>query len=357
MFLYNKEVMGIVTPLIHFGQTLLAALSLSQYGISVLDVIIAGVIVFYAFEGFKLGFTYAFMDLLSFVLSFLLGLTLYNMLGKRLIAWFSMPQGFANALGFFLIALISEIIVNLILRRFLLYAPHLPEKHPLSKWYEKVKHPLGIVPGLASAFILLSFLLTVVVALPSSPYLKQLVTTSRIGSAFIAHTAGFEHQLNDVFGGALDETLNVLTVKPESDETIPLHFTVKNPTVDESAEQTMLTLVNGERTSRGLSPLVLDAALQELARSYAKEMFQQGYFSHYDPEGRSPFDRMNEAGITYMNAGENLALAPSVDLAHQGLMNSPGHRANILSPNYQKVGIGVMDGGIYGKMFVQEFTN
>jgi len=41
----------------------------------------------------------------------------------------------------------------------------------------------------------------------------------------------------------------------------------------------------------------------------------------------------------------------------QGLMNSPGHRANILNPNFHKIGIGVIDGGIYGKMYTQEFTN
>jgi len=44
-------------------------------------------------------------------------------------------------------------------------------------------------------------------------------------------------------------------------------------------------------------------------------------------------------------------------LAMQGLMNSPGHRANILSPSFHKVGIGVLDAGIYGEMFVQEFTD
>jgi uncharacterized protein YkwD len=86
-------------------------------------------------------------------------------------------------------------------------------------------------------------------------------------------------------------------------------------------------------------------------------MLQGGFFSHYDKEGRSPFDRMDDARIAYLSAGENLALAPNTDLAMQGLMNSPGHRANILSKNFGHVGIGVMDGGIYGKMFVQEFTN
>jgi uncharacterized protein YkwD len=119
----------------------------------------------------------------------------------------------------------------------------------------------------------------------------------------------------------------------------------------------MLALVNGERTSRGLAPLVMDAALQALARAHGVDMFQQGYFSHTGRDGRSPFDRMHDAHITYTAAGENLALAPSTEFAEQGLMNSPGHRANILNPRFRRAGIGVLDGGVYGMMFVQEFTD
>ena len=77
-------------------------------------------------------------------------------------------------------------------------------------------------------------------------------------------------------------------------------------------------------------------------------MFANGYFSHYDQHNTSPFDRMKSVGISYTSAGENLALAPNVNLAMQGLMNSPGHRANILSTSFHKVGIGVVDGGIRG---------
>jgi uncharacterized protein YkwD len=66
---------------------------------------------------------------------------------------------------------------------------------------------------------------------------------------------------------------------------------------------------------------------------------------------------MSKASIDFSYAGENLALAPNVDLAMQGLMQSPGHKANILSTNFGQVGIGVIDGGIYGEMFCQEFTN
>jgi uncharacterized protein YkwD len=66
---------------------------------------------------------------------------------------------------------------------------------------------------------------------------------------------------------------------------------------------------------------------------------------------------MKKAGIKYMDAGENLALAPTVEIAHKGLMKSPGHRANILSPAFRKVGIGVIKNDVYGMMFSQEFAN
>src|SRR6185503_18152883 len=73
-----------------------------------------------------------------------------------------------------------------------------------------------------------------------------------------------------------------------------------------------------------------------------------GYFAHETPEGLSPFDRMRAANVRFLVAGENLALAPTLSLAHTGLMNSPGHRANILRPQFGRVGIGIMDGGMRG---------
>jgi uncharacterized protein YkwD len=86
-------------------------------------------------------------------------------------------------------------------------------------------------------------------------------------------------------------------------------------------------------------------------------MFARGYFAHDTPEGRDPFERMREAKIRFETAGENLALAPTVQVAHRGLMNSPGHRANILNAQFGRVGIGIMDGGIRGLMISQEFRN
>jgi uncharacterized protein YkwD len=86
-------------------------------------------------------------------------------------------------------------------------------------------------------------------------------------------------------------------------------------------------------------------------------MFIRGYFSHYTPEGKDSFDRMRGAGIKFLQAGENLALAQTLSIAHQGLMNSPGHRENILRPMFGRIGIGVYDGGIRGLMISQEFKH
>ncbi|GAB6157174.1 hypothetical protein JCM39194_03740 [Desulfotomaculum varum] len=121
-------------------------------------------------------------------------------------------------------------------------------------------------------------------------------------------------------------------------------------------EQAMLNLINQERRAAGLQPLVYDAKLTELARLKAQDMITNNYFSHTSPTYGSPFDMMKNAGITYRYAGENLAGAPDVNTAHKNLMNSPSHKANILKPEYTKVGIGVVNGGPYGKMFVQMFN-
>lgn len=121
-------------------------------------------------------------------------------------------------------------------------------------------------------------------------------------------------------------------------------------------EQKMLDLVNKERSAQGLKPLQVDMQLVKLARMKSQDMINKGYFDHQSPTYGSPFDMMKNNGISYRYAGENIAGNSSVEKAHTSLMNSSGHRANILSPNFTHIGIGIVDGGPYGKMFTQMFT-
>ncbi|MCG0239781.1 MAG: CAP domain-containing protein [Firmicutes bacterium] len=121
-------------------------------------------------------------------------------------------------------------------------------------------------------------------------------------------------------------------------------------------EQQMLNLVNAERAKAGLAPLKADPTLTKLARMKSQDMIDKGYFGHNSPTYGSPFEMMQRFGVTYRTAGENLAGNPSVQGAHTSLMNSPGHRANILNPNFTNVGIGIIQGGPYGLMITQLFT-
>lgn len=334
----------------------LHALLVENLHLTLLDGVIILTLLFYTFEGYFAGVLIAIVDFTTLVLSFIAGLSFYNYFGNLLIQAMSLPPGFANALGFFLAAVVSELLLSMLLRMLLipLITRLQPEKHPV---FSYVNRFLGIFPGLASGFVLLSFICTLIVSLPLSPLLKKAVFSSRIGSLLVTNSQQFEKSINDVFGGAIHESLTFFTVEPKSNEIVSLHFSFSNPSPDPSAEKDMWMMINKERVSQDLAPLLFDNALRDAGREHGKDMLKRGYFSHYTPEGFSPFDRMNRAGIEYGYAGENLAFAPNTALAMQGLMNSPGHRANILSPNFKKVGIGVMDAGVYGEMFTQEFSD
>lgn len=122
------------------------------------------------------------------------------------------------------------------------------------------------------------------------------------------------------------------------------------------AEQAMLAAINRERRDSGLRPLEWCESCADVARAHSRDMYREGYFSHEDLDGNGPFDRMQAANIPYRAAGENLALAPTVEEAHEGLMASPEHRENILRPAFDEIGIGTYEGP-YGLMFTQLFRS
>lgn len=121
-------------------------------------------------------------------------------------------------------------------------------------------------------------------------------------------------------------------------------------------EQEMIRLVNAERSKRGLDPLKADLELSNVARDKSQDMIDNNYFSHYSPTYGSPFEMLKNFGIKYIYAGENIAGNATVEDAHTSLMNSEGHKKNILNPNFTHIGIGVKEGSKYGKIFTQMFV-
>lgn len=336
---------------------LLSSISISSLGFNWIDIIILIVLIVYCFEGYALGFYAAVLDLISFIVSFAFGLSFYGLIGQVLVKVFSIPGGFANAIGFFVVAFFTEIIFSFILKRLILTASFLAEFESKPENIKKLNNFLGIIPAIFSGLLLLAFILTMIIILPVSTFLKHSVTNSKAGSVLVTNTQGFAKDLNSVFGGAVNETLAFLTVEPKSNEVVNLNFKTNSFSVDAVSEEKMFTMVNQERTSRGVPSLEMRSVLTDVAMSHCEDMLKRGYFSHYTLEGLSPFDRMAKANIEFTFAGENLALAPNTELAMKGLMQSPGHRENILSTNFHRIGIGVIDGGVYGEMFCQEFTD
>ena len=194
-------------------------------------------------------------------------------------------------------------------------------------------------------------------AIPSNEALRERARESAIANRLAVYAERLEAKLHPVFAEAVAETLNLLTVQPESHERVNLPYKVANSRPRPDLEAQMLELVNKKEPRRAYDRSAPDPELTEVARRHSADMFARGYFAHDTPEGLDPFARMREAHVRYLTAGENLALAPTLQVAHSGLMNSPGHRANILHPQFGRLGIGIMDGGIRGLMVSQEFRD
>lgn len=335
----------------------LTSLSIPSIGFNWIDILVLLIVIFYSIQGFSLGFLTALIDFISFALSFLLGLSFYGFVAHFLVQFLSIPQGFANAIGFFAVAVLFEIILTLLIRVFLSKLPILHLQETLRSPIKIAGKLLGIIPGALSGFLLSSFILSLIIALPFAVFLKHSVADAKIGGVLVANTQGFTKDWQMVFGGAVNDTLSFLTIEPKSNELVSLNFKTDKITVDKNAQGQMLKDVNWERASRGIPVLTFSQVLTKVAQNHCSDMLKRGYFSHYTPEGLSPFDRMAQVDIIFNYAGENLALAPSEDLAMKGLMQSPGHKENILSPNFRQLGVGVIDGGIYGEMFCQEFSD
>jgi hypothetical protein len=114
--------------------------------------------------------------------------------------------------------------------------------------------------------------------------------------------------------------------------------------------QELLNLTNQERQKNNELPLVMNNALTHAAQLKAQDMFAQNYWAHNSPDGKMPWDFIQNAGYNYQYAGENLARGfTSAQDVVTAWMNSPEHRANMLSPNYHDVGFALREGSLTGE--------
>lgn len=126
--------------------------------------------------------------------------------------------------------------------------------------------------------------------------------------------------------------------------------------VDEHAFiKEVVELVNIERAEEGLSPLTVDTKVQAAAMVRAKECEQ--LFSHTRPDGSSFATALKEQNVSYRSAGENIAWGQKTpEEVMKAWMNSEGHRANIMNPNFTTIGVGYYENANGTDYWCQLFT-
>jgi uncharacterized protein YkwD len=311
-----------------------------------IDLVLILVIMLAAWSGYRKGFILGALEILSWLGSLAAAFFLYPYLAILLqkivpVVW-AMPLAF-------LLLLISFRVLFSFISNAVLVRTHKNAHHTTAN------KALGVLPGMINGCIYAVIISALLLVVPLSDGLSANARESKIANELGNQVAWLDEKLAPVFDEAVKRSMTKMTI--ESNETVKLNFTVANAKPRPDLEARMLELVNEERIKEGLQILVADTSLKKVARAHSQDMFVRGYFAHSTPEGISPADRVKAAGIKYLITGENLALGPTLTICHTGLMNSPGHRANILHKSYGRVGIGILDGGLRGLMVSQEFRN
>lgn len=318
--------------------------------ITLVDVILVIVVLLSVFNGWRRGFILGLLDLLGWAVVLLTGLRFYQPVAKWLGRFELWSHVWDQPIAFFLIASVVVVLYQILVHVLLRDLPKEAHEH-------RSNQVLGILPGLANGVITAALVAALLLSVPISETLHAQARESALANRLAVHAERLESALHPVFAEAVAETLNLLIVQPDSHERVNLPYKVANTRTRPDLEARMLDLVNNERAAAGLGPLAPDPELTDVARRHSSDMFARGYFAHDTPEGLDPFDRMRAGGVRFSTAGENLALAPTLPVAHNGLMNSPGHRRNILEPRFGRLGIGIIDGGLRGIMVTQNFRN
>jgi len=322
----------------------------TEPAVNPVDAAVLAFIVVAAWLGYRSGFVATTYSLASWVLAVTAALafegpaiTIVEILARG-------PTPLAATIGFVVTVVVAEAIFSAAGYFAIRPIVALVRRSPL----HAADRILGTLPaGVRSIFIVAIAILTIE-ALPVASEVKAAVETSRAGRAVNAQIARFQPEL-EAFAGQLGGSPLVVTrVGEDQTEQLDLPDGIE-VSPDPVAERELFDLVNDERTQRGVAALVWDDRLVPVSRAHSEEMFKLKYFSHDSPVAGSPFDRLKAAGVIYSRAGENLAYAQSVSVAHRALMDSPGHRENILRPEFSRMGIGVITAGAYGRMVTQLF--
>ncbi len=316
-----------------------------------IDLLIGAALVLAVVTGIRAGFIKTLYGLVTWVVAIPAAFLLQGPFGS-LLAGAGLAAPAARTIAFVVVLLIIE--VGFTVGGQLVVFPFVDRLHR-DRTLGIADRAFGVLPSILRTLVITAVALAAALVLPVGSEVRTAIDHSRAAQALIAQVSAVQPALGALAGGQDDGApLFVTRLGADQSEKLDLPNDLALAP-DPDAEAEMLQLLNQERTSRGLPALALDTRMVPVARQHSLEMFQLKYFGHQSPSLGSPFDRLQAAKISYTRAGENLAYARSVAIAHRGLMESPGHRENILRPEFTRAAIGVIAAGPYGRMFTQLF--
>jgi len=317
---------------------------------NLVDLLLAVVVLLGAWSGWRHGFVLAALELLALTASVVTAFIGYPFVAEVVRSIWTTGGVWIAPLAFLFTFMLAHLVFGVVAGKMVRAVPPRAHGHGINRFF-------GLAPGAVKGVVYATIVSMVLLTVPIADSVSRMAREGQIASRLAGPAEWIESQLSPIFDPAVRRTLQAIIVPPESKAFVPLKFKVANPKPRPDLELRLLALVNQERDRQGLKPLKPDTELEQVARAHSRDMFARGYFSHVSPEGRNLGDRLKQAGVRYLVAGENLALAQTLSVAHQGLMNSPGHRANILRPQFGRLGVGVLDGGVYGLMVTENFRN
>jgi uncharacterized protein YkwD len=321
-------------------------------GFNWIDWTIVAILVYYAIAGWSAGFADLGLSFITFLISLFLSIKFHSPVGDFLSQKFGIPAMWTEVLGYILVAFIAQTILSELVQLILGHLPKTVISSKLNKW-------LGTVVSIFNGAVIIAFFLLVILALPLRGTIKIDVQNSLIGNFLVVVAQKYGGPINTTIDEAREQVLNFVTVEPDSKERIslPIFPTESELKIDAADEEKMLDLVNAERVKAGVGKLTVDVKMTAVARAHSRDMFARSYFSHMNTLEQTAGDRLEKAAINFTVLGENIAYAPDLATAHTGLMNSPGHRQNIVDPAFHRIGIGIIATNTWGLMFTQDFAN
>ena len=318
-----------------------------------LDILLYFALLFGIIKGWKTGSFINFFYLTTLISGIGLGFRYSDYVGNFVQGWLNsekqVSEIIAGVVIFLGVLTLSSIIISIL--------PNKIKTNPVdlgSRFF-------GSIFSFALSNLLLCIIFTLVSLFSLSPSLQKFYQESKLVTFYVSAISFPQEVLSRITGTDILMSINKITELTGSSSYVDGCLEIERATEADIELRPDLALelistINNYRGDLSLDYLESRQNLSDVAEKYAHKMYTQGFFCHQDPlDSSEAKERLEKNNINFNSIGENLALAASIDLAHESILQSPKHKDTVEGSSYRYIGIGVVEGPL-GLIVVQLFT-